>query len=233
MHNLPAGVLKIDDYPLVTFKLGTGETKSDREWLKKKKETYEKEWSKTGQKILKKIEECCGNTFTDTSKEDGITVVLHKKTDTQTAGMLNEANPLEISLFLSKSDKEDLLKELLVRMLAQSFIAQQYEFHFRMREQTLFEDILADEFAASMVCYMVLGRKLSRGNCAEALDQAVEHTVHRLRQKTPRGKLVDLLYSYLQENPSKPKKQDILETREKLVAKLLEFLPKSVSIDQY
>jgi hypothetical protein len=79
---------------------------------------------------------------------------------------------------------------------------------------------------------MVLGRKLSRSNCAEALDQAVEHTVYRLRQKAPRGKLTDLLYSYLQENPSKPKKQDILETREKLVAKLLEFLPKSVNIDQ-
>jgi hypothetical protein len=159
--------------------------------------------------------------------------VLHKKTDTQTGGILSDENPLEINLFLAKSDKEDLLKEQLVRMLAQSFITQQYEFHFRMREQTLFEDILADEFAASMVCYMVLGRKLSRSNCAEALDQAVEHTVYRLSQKTPRGKLVDLLYGYLQENPSKPKKQDILETREKLVSKLLEFLPKSVSIDQY
>ena len=118
-------------------------------------------------------------------------------------------------------------------MLAQSFITQQYEFHFRMREQTLFEDILADEFSASMVCYIVLGRKLSRANCAEALDQAIEYTVYRLSQKTPRGKLVDLLYGYLQENPGKTKKQDILETREKLVAKLLEFLPKSVSVDQY
>lgn len=147
--------------------------------------------------------------------------------------MLNEENPLEIGLFLAKSDNADLMKELLVRMLAQSVITQQYEFHFRMREQTLFEDILADEFAASMVCYTVLGRKLSRANCAEALNQAIEYTVYRLRQKAPRGKLVDLLYSYLQENPAKPKKQDILETREKLVAKLLEFLPKSVNIDQY
>jgi hypothetical protein len=145
-------------------------------------------------------------------------------------GVLNEENPLEISLFLAKGDNADLMRELLVRMLAQSFIAQQYEFHFRMREQTLFEDILADEFAASMVGYMVLGRKLSRANCAEALDQAVEHTVYRLSQKAPRGKLVDMLYNYFLESPSKTKKQqkDILATREELVSKLLEFLPRSV-----
>jgi hypothetical protein len=229
---MPAGVIEIDDYPLVSFKLGTGETKSDREWLKKKKDALEKEWAKNGQKILRKIEECCGGAFTDTSKQDGITVVLHKKADTLNGGSLNEENPLEINLFLAKSDNADLLKALLVRMLARSFIAQLYEFHFRMREQTLFEDILADEFAASMVCFMVLGRKLSRANCAEALDQAVEYTVFRLTQKAPRGKLVDLLYGYLQEKPSSSK-QDILETREKLVAKLLELLPKSVNLDPY
>jgi len=213
--------------------LGTGETKSDREWLKKKKETLEKEWAKSGQKFLRRIEDCCGGDFTDTSKQEGITVVLHKKADTQTGGSLNEANPLEINLFLAKSDNADTMKTVLVRMLAQSFIAQQYEFHFRMREQTLFEDILADEFAASMVCFMVLGRKLSRANCAEALDQAIGYTVRRLSEKTARAKLVDLLHGYLEENPGKAAKQDILETREKLVAKLLEFLPKSVNIDQY
>ncbi len=226
-------MIEIDDFPPVTFKIGNGETKSDREWLKKKKEIYEKEWSKIGQKTLKKIEDSCGGTFTDTSKQNGINVILHKKTDNQIAGTLNMENPLEVNLFLAKSDKADLLRELLVRMLAQSFIAQQYEFHFRMREQTLFEDILADEFAASMVCFMVLGRKLSRNNCAEALDQAIEHTVYRLSQKTPRNKLVDTLYDYFQETPAKSKSKDILETREKLVAKLLEFLPKSVSIDHY
>jgi hypothetical protein len=156
--------------------------------------------------------------------------VLHKKTDTHAGGSLNIENPLEINLYLAKSDNADTTKTVLVRMLAQSFIAQQYEFHFRMREQTLFEDILADEFAASMVCFMVLGRKLSRANCADALDQAVEHTVRRLSEKTPRNKLVDTLYCYLQETPAKTKNQDILETREKLVAKLLELLPKSVEI---
>ena len=141
--------------------------------------------------------------------------------------------PLEISLFLTKNDTTNSMKELLVRMLTHSFIQQQYEFHFRMREQTLFEDILADEFVTSMVSFMVLGRKLGRANCAKALDQAIEETVYRLSQKTTRNKLVNELYSFYQEYPDKIKKRqvDLLENREELISKLLRFLPKTVNID--
>jgi hypothetical protein len=230
---MPAGVRKIDDYPLVTFKLGTGETKSDREWLKKKKETYEKEWSKSGQKILKKIEDCCGYTFPDTAKQEGIVVLLHKKPPTnQISGVINDENPLEINLFLAKNDTQSTLKELLIRMLVSSFIQQQYEFHFRMREQTLFEDILADELLALKVSFTIAGRKLGRSTCADALDQAVVHTVYRLSQKTARNKLVELLHSHFEETPIKAKREerDVLAVREELVAKLLDFLPKSVNI---
>ena len=228
-------MIEIDNFPPVTFKIGNGETKSDREWLKKKKEYFEKIWSTSGLKILWKIEEACGDTFTNTSKQEGILVLLHKKTPkSEISGALNEENPLEINLFLAKSDATDYLKGLLVRTLAHSFIQQQYEFHFRMREQTLFEDILADELVTSMVSFTVLGRKLGRANCAQALDQAIEQTVYRLSQKTARTKLVDTLYSFFQEQPSKTKisKKDILTSREELISKLLEFLPKNIDIER-
>ena len=61
-----------------------------------------------------------------------------------------EKNPLEINLFLAKNDNTNSMKETLVNMLTHSFIQQKYQFHFRIREQTLFEDILADEFVASL-----------------------------------------------------------------------------------
>jgi hypothetical protein len=233
MQYMPAGAPKIDDYPLVTFKLGTGETKSDREWLKKKKEYYEKEWAKDGQKVLKKIADSCGYTFPDASKHEGHIVILHKKPPVcQIIGVISDENPLEVNLYIAKNDTQDTLKELLIRMLVSSFIQQQYEFHFRMREQTLFEDILADELLAFKVSFAITGRKLSRSICVEALDQAVAQTVYRLSQKAPRNKLVELLYGYFQENPIKAKREerDVLAVREELVAKLLEFLPKSVNV---
>jgi len=226
-------LIAIDDFPLVTFKIGNGETKNDRVWLKKKKEYFEKIWQKSGKKILCKIEDCCGETFTNTSKQKGILVELHKKTPKNNNGFLKEDKPLEISLFLSKNDNTSSMKELLVRMLTHSFIQQQYEFHFRMREQTLFEDILADEFVTSMVSFMVLGRKLGRPNCAKALDQAIKETVYRLSQKTTRNKLVNVMYDFFQEYPEKIKKRetDIIANREELISKLLEFLPKKVNIE--
>lgn len=98
--------------------------------------------------------------------------------------------------------------------------------------QTLFEDILADEYVTSVVTFMVLGRKPGRANCAKALEQAIEETVYRLSQKQAQGKLVDLMYGFFQEGNSKAKKrQDILECREELVLKLLTFLPKSLNFD--
>jgi hypothetical protein len=226
-------VYQIDDYPSVTFKIGIGETKNDREWLKKKKEYFEKMWSKNGQKVLRKIEDSCGDAFTNTSKQNGILVLLQKKVPKNRNGVLKEDNPLEITLFLTKNDTAKAMKELLVRMLTHSFIQQQYEFHFRIREQTLFEDILADEFVTSMVSFMVLGRKLGRANCAKALDEAIDETVYRLSQKTTKNKLVNVLYDFFQEYPEKIKKRetDILENREELISKLLEFLPKKVNID--
>lgn len=232
-HKYVCKVFAIDDFPLVAFKIGNGETKNDRDWLKKKKEYFEKMWSKNGPKLLGKIEDACGDTFTSTSKQDGILILLHKKTTKNHNGVLKEDNPLEISLFLTKNDTTNSMKELLVRMLTHSFIQQQYEFHFRIREQTLFEDILADEFVTSMVSFMVLGRKLGRANCAKALDQAIEETVYRLSQKATRSKLVDVMYSFFQEYPGKIKNReiDILQNREALISKLLKFLPKNVNIE--
>ena len=85
--------IAIDDFPPVAFKIGNGETKNDRDWLKKKKEYFEKIWNKNGPKILKKIEDSCGDTFTSTSKQHGILVLLQKKTPNNNAGFLKEDNP--------------------------------------------------------------------------------------------------------------------------------------------
>lgn len=191
-------------------------------------------WKSTGSKILRKIEDACSEDFTNTAKEKGILVILHKKMPQDRYGTLKEDNPLEISVYLSKTDNTNIAKELLVRMLVHSFIWQQYEFHFRDRLQTLFEDILADEFVAEMVTLTVLGRKLGRANCTRALEQAVEETAYRLSQKATQGRLVDLMYGFFQEgngNGKTKKKQDVLETREELVLKLLTFLPKSINLE--
>jgi hypothetical protein len=189
-------------------------------------------WKTSSQKILRKIEDACGEDFTNTAKEKGILVLLHKKTPEDRRGCLKENNPLEISIYLSKTDNSNIAKELLVRMLVHSFIWQQYEFHFRDRIQTLFEDILADEFVAEMIALSVLGKKLGKANCTKALEQAVGETAYRLSQKTTQGRLVNFLLGFFQEGNGKgKKKQDILETREELVLKLLTFLPKNISAD--
>lgn len=234
MHNMPAGVTKIGDFPAVTFKIGTGETKTDKDWLKKKKESYEKDWNKNGLKILKKIEESCCDTFPEITKKEGIIIVLHKKMlDNQLEGILADDNPIEINLFLTKSDSPDTLKTLLVRMLVYSFVQQQYEFHFRMREPTLFEDILADELVAAKTSLIVMGRKLGRANCAKALDQAIQQTVYRLSKKQAQNTLIDMAYSYFQDYPAnKKQKVDILTSREELIEKLLELLPKTVNPEE-
>jgi len=159
-------------------------------------------------------------------------VLLYKKTPQTRHGQLKESNPLEISLYLSKTDNSSVAKELLIRMLVHSFIWQQYEYRFRNREQTLFEDILADEYITSAVTFMVLGRKLGRANCAKALEQAIEETVYRLSQKQAQTKLVDLIYNFFQEeNPKTKKTPNILEHREELVLKLLTFLPKTIETE--
>jgi hypothetical protein len=226
------GVIEIDDFPPVTFKIGNGETKSDREWLKKKKEYLEKLWSKNGPKILMKIEDLCGDSFPQTAKQEGIMILLQKKTPKNPlSSFLSEQSPLEVHLFLGRNDTTASLKELLVRMLVHSYIHQQYEFHFRIRELTLFEDILADELMTSKICFMVMGRKLGRANCAKALSDAVEATVYRLSEKQAKDKLVDLTYKFFQGYPAKNKqpRTDILETREELILLLLELLPKTLT----
>jgi len=228
------GVRVIEDFPPVAFRIGTGETKNDRVWLKKRKESLEKMWGRNGAKILGKIEDVCGDAFTNTSKREGMNVVLHKKTPKDRSGALNDDNPLEINLFLTKNDTESALKERLIRMLVHSFIQQKYEFHFRVREQTLFEDILADEYVTSLVSLTVLGRKPGRTSCEKALDEAMAETVYRLSQKPVRARLVDVLCRFSQQpqpastNKTKKRKTDILEKREDLITKLLQFLPKTI-----
>jgi hypothetical protein len=224
-------VTAIEDFPTLAFRIGTGETKSDCEWLKKKKEFFEKLWIKEGPKILRKIEDFCNDTFTNTSKEEGMVVLLHKKGPGNRSISIKDYNPLEMGLFLSKNDTTNFVKEQLVNVLTHSFIQQKYQFHFRIREQTLFEDILADEFVSSMVSLMVLGKKMGRSNCEKALDEAVQETVNRLSQKETRSKLLDVMSGFSQEYLGKVKsrKLDILEEREELVSKLLKFLPETIS----
>jgi hypothetical protein len=227
-------VSEIGNFPQVTFRIGNGETKTDREWLKKRKEFFEKMWVKNGFKILQRIEDICGCMFTAPSREEGIVVLLHKKKIEQISGCLSEENPLEINIYCMKKDSTNALKERLVRMLINSFIQQQYEFCFRIREQVLFEDILANELVASKIGFMVMGKKIRRVHCARALDEAVALTVYRLSQKHARNKLVDITCSFFQEQTTKDKKSrtDIISCREGLVAKLLELLPKTLIVER-
>ena len=220
----------IVNLPKVTYKIGRGTSKTDREWLNKKKDSIAKLWQKSGSKVLSKIEESCGEGFTNTSRKEGITINLFKRGSQNPAGKIEEENPLSIDLYLLKSDTNSAIKENLVHMLTRSLICQNYQFHFRMRELTLFEDILADELLASVVTYMVLGRKLGRKNCEKALNSAIEETVNRLSQKGPRNKLLDEMCGFTKEYIGKIRKNktDILTQRESLVSKLLCLLPETV-----
>jgi hypothetical protein len=220
----------MQEFPPLMFRIGTGETKNDREWLKKKREYFTKIWTKNGSKILAKIEDLCGDSFTNTSKREGINILLHKKKSGSRTGDVKEENPLEIHLFLTKTDTTNFMKERLTRLLTRSFILQKYQFHFRLRDQTLFEDILADEFLTSMVSLMVSGKKPGKASCEKALDEAIEETVYRLSLKTARSKLLDAMCTFSEDYARKIKNQkmDILEEKENLIAKLLSFLPESV-----
>ncbi|NLF87509.1 hypothetical protein GX563_01660 [Candidatus Bathyarchaeota archaeon] len=53
-----------------------------------------------------------------------------------------------------------------------------------------------------------------------------------MSQKTARNKLVELLHGHFEDTPIKAKRgeRDVLAVREELVAKLLDFLPKSVDV---
>jgi len=230
----------VDDFPPLTFKIGSGETKIDRIWLQKKREYFEAMWARNGSKIIGKIEAVCGDVFTNISKRDGINVVLHKKTPKDRYGKLNDNDPLEISLFIAKSDTANNQKERLIRMLVHSFIQQKYEFHFRMHDQTLFEDILADEYLTSIVSLAVMGKKPGRTSCEKALDEALSETIFRLSQKPVRTRLINILRNLSQtpqnvktsnrkckNSPQKPH-TDILEKREELITELLQFLPKNL-----
>jgi hypothetical protein len=223
-------VFQIEDIAL-TFKLGNGIVKSDREWLKKKKELLEKDWNKNSSKVLRKIEDCCGCVFPEIARQEGIKVMLNRRlADNQLDGILSEENPLEINLFIARTDSINTLKMLLVRMLVYSFIHQQYEFHFRMREQTLFEDILADQLLAAKVSFIVTGKKLGRANCIRAVQQAIEQTVYQLSKKKAQNTLSQLAYDFFQEYPAKSKQKiDILTSREELIDKLLELLPRAAN----
>lgn len=223
-------MFQIEDIAL-TFKLGASVVKSDREWLKKKKELLEKDWSKNGSKIIRKIEDSCGCVFSEVARQEGIKVLLNRRlADNQLDGILSDENPLEIHLFIARTDSINALKMLLTRMLVYSFIQQQYEFHFRIREQTLFEDILADQLLAAKVSLIVEGKKLSRAHCAKAVQQAIEQTVYQLSKKKAQNTLSQFAYDFFQEYPAKSKqKVDILTSREELIDKLLELLPRAAN----
>lgn len=223
-------MFQIEDIAL-TFKLGTGVVKSDREWLKKKKELLEKDWNKIGSKVIRKIEDSCGCVFPEIVRQEGIKVLLNRRLeDNRLDGLLSDDNPLEIHLFVARTDSINTLKMLLTRMLVYSFIQQQYEFHFRMREQTLFEDFLADQLLAAKVGLIVMGKKLSRAHCVKAVQQAIEQTVYQLSKKKAQNILSQLVYDFLQECPAKSRqKVDILTSREELIDKLLELLPRAAN----
>jgi hypothetical protein len=119
-------------------------------------------------------------------------------------------------------------------MLVYSFVQQQYEFNFRMTDPTLFEDILADELVTQKVSFLVLGKKLGKANCTQALQQAIAQTVYRLSKKQAQTLLVEMAYKYFEDSQAKNRKQkiDILTSREELIAKLLELLPKTVNPEE-
>ncbi|MCW4006912.1 MAG: hypothetical protein NWF04_10045 [Candidatus Bathyarchaeota archaeon] len=223
-------MMGIEDFPSVVFRVSRGEAKSDQEWLKKKLDSFAKLWRKESPRLMGRIEEGCGEVFTNTAKAEGITVLWCKKNQETSNGAVQEDEPLKISLYLTKTDTLTSIKESLVHLLVHSLIYQKYQFHFRLREQTLFEDILADEFLASVVTLMVLGKKFGRKTCEAALDQAVQETAQRLSQKKTRSKLLNELYNFTEgyTRSIKNRKTDILTEREKLIVNLLSLLPETV-----
>lgn len=226
----------IANFPVVEFKLGRRKrTGTTRNWLYRKKEYFSKMWKKDGSRLLRSIEKNCGMSFPNKARGEGIRVYFYKQRRDDPVRDMEVNEPLRLNLYLQKSDTWIGIKRVLIRGLLRSLIWQKYCFEFRIKEPTIFEDILAEELVTSIVECRVLRRKPTKKTCTEALNYAINETIHRLSRSNPQKKLIDTMFEFFEgyKHRIKNKEYNILKEKQILLTKLLKLLPETFDSDYF
>ena len=217
-------------YPEVIFRVGRRRVPSTTlKWLEQKKRGFEKMWKRYGSDILRRIERACGIGFPKMIQEEGIEVWLQrwKREDGDYVGDMIETEPRKLTLYLRKNDTWKSVKDVIVHELIHCLMWQVYYYDLRRREVTLFEDYFADELLASLVEKTVLGTKLTRKQCVEALDYAMSEMKLRLGRKKHHKKLIGSIIEFMKryQQRVRRKRSNILRERSLLVSELPSPLP--------
>lgn len=220
-------------YPEVIFKVGRRRVSNTTlKWLKQKKRTYEKMWKRHGVLILRSIEKTCGINFPKVVRNEGITVWLQKwrREDGDYVGEMIETEPRKFTIYLKKKSTWKATKDIMVHEMIHCLTWQVYYHDQRRSETKLFEDYFADELLTSLVEKLVLGKKLTRNQCVEALDYAMDEMKLRIGRKNHHKKLVDSVMDFMKEYQRKirRKRSNILRERHLLITKLPSPLPNTL-----
>lgn len=225
------------DCPYILYRLGRRRNSNySRAWLIRKRDYFSRMLKRDGPKLLKRIEKVCGISFPRRVVEEGIEVYLYKrrKEDGDYLGNMIETDPRRINLYLSRNSTWRSVKSVIVHELIHCLMWQAYYYDFRRREVTLFEDYFADEFLTSLIEQVVLGRKLSRIECGEALDYAISETRQRInglrKRKKQYRRMINSLKDFLKgyQRRVRSKSSDILKERRRLLMELPSPLPTSL-----
>lgn len=216
-------------YPRVSFRLGRTKTsKSERRWLKHKKQQFSDKWDEEGRRLLKNIQRKCRLNFPNKAVEKGIEVYLYKRQrdDGDYLGYMEPTRPLKVRIYLRRNSTWRTVKSTLIHELIHAIMWQNYYFDYRRRNPTLFEDYFADELITCIVEQIVMGNKLSRERCREALNYAISETRFRFKHEGLR-KLTKALVEFAEAYRRRVKRSDILNERKRLL-KLPSPLPETI-----
>lgn len=226
----------MNQYPHVVFKVGRRRVSNrERERLEQKKSHLERMWERHGLNILKRIEKACGIRFPQRVCDEGIEIWLQirRREDGEYVGEMDETEPCKLILYLGRNETWKSAKAIIVHELIHCLTWQVYYYDLRRREVTLFEDYFADELLTSLVEKIVLGRKLTRRQCDDALNYAMSELKLRLGKGKRHRKVIDSLMDFMKgfQSRIRTKETDVLRERRLLINELASPLP-STSEDQ-
>lgn len=220
-------------YPKVIFRVGRRRVSSTTlKWLELKKRNFEKMWKRYGSDILRRSERACGIRFPKVVRDEGIEIWLQRwrREDGDYVGDMIETEPRKLTLYLRKKDTWKSVKDVIVHELIHCLMWQVYYYDMRRREVTLFEDYFSDELLTSLVEKIVLGTKLTRKQCVEALDYAMSEMKLRLGRKKYHKKLIDSVMRFMKryQQRVRRKRSNILRERRRLIRELASPLPSTL-----
>jgi uncharacterized protein YjaZ len=178
-------------FPNIEFKVSRRRVPiATKIWLKEKRNYLSRIWSRKESEIMRTIERYCGFGFPSRTVTKGMTVYLHRRRTDDNLGDMVETNPLELDLYIRRSDTWNDIKGTLVHEIIHCLMWQKFYFDFRTGKPTFFADIFADELMTSVVECMVLGRKPRPKTYEDAIDYALDEAIDRLSRIEQHQKLV-------------------------------------------